>query len=250
MIGIYQFTITPMNEYEARQEAKRNRLQERARKLREAAEQKSAEGWEALRAIPFGQPILVGHHSEKSDRAYRGRAKGKIDKSVEMSIEADRIQQRADSIGTGGISSDDPDAISKLEAKLLETQEMHAAMMEKNREARLLGKPKIFMNYQLSNSRGRMLQITKRIELLRATRSQAARPTIEGVIGSLSWRISEDLDDNRILFTSTDRPSQEVIALLKQAAFKWSPSRGAWVRQLTPNARYSTDRLIEKLRSL
>jgi hypothetical protein len=33
--------------------------------------------------------------------------------------EADHLQRRADSVGTGGISSDAPEAIVKLEEKLL-----------------------------------------------------------------------------------------------------------------------------------
>jgi Domain of unknown function (DUF3560) len=42
---------------------------------------RSRSGHQALDAIPMGQPILVGHHSEKRDRAYRDRAFGNLDKS-------------------------------------------------------------------------------------------------------------------------------------------------------------------------
>lgn len=62
-----------MNSYEERQEARRERYLERAEKARA----ESSEGWQRVRemsdAIPFGQPIHVGHHSEKGDRAYRAR---------------------------------------------------------------------------------------------------------------------------------------------------------------------------------
>ena len=34
---------------------------------------KVAAGDKALSVIPFGQPILIGHHSEKRDRNYRRR---------------------------------------------------------------------------------------------------------------------------------------------------------------------------------
>src|SRR5262245_17265579 len=63
----------PMRAYEARQEAKRYHLQERAAAAH--AQSNAAYGQARLMAaaIPFGQPILVGHHSERRDRSYRAR---------------------------------------------------------------------------------------------------------------------------------------------------------------------------------
>jgi Domain of unknown function (DUF3560) len=58
-----------MNAYEEKQEAKRERLLERSKKLRAESAAKFDAGTKALEAIPFGQPILIGHHSERSDRA-------------------------------------------------------------------------------------------------------------------------------------------------------------------------------------
>jgi hypothetical protein len=63
-----------MNWYEEKQEAKRERLEARAERLRQVGAAKVESGMERLRAIPFGQPILVGHHSEKRDRNYRAKA--------------------------------------------------------------------------------------------------------------------------------------------------------------------------------
>ena len=94
-----------------------------------------------------------------------------------------------------------------------------------------------------------MLQITKRIEQLQARQTVKPRQQIEGVIGTMSWRISEDFEENRIKFTSTERPSREICQLLKQHGFKWSLTRGAWVRQLTGNVRFAADSLVTKLRS-
>src|SRR3954467_2031862 len=102
-----------MNWYEEKQEAKKQRLQKRVAKIRVEAEEKSKAGWDALQAIPFGQPILLGHYSARGDRAYRSRAIGKIDRSVEMQKEADALAAKAESIGAGGISSDDPEVVAK-----------------------------------------------------------------------------------------------------------------------------------------
>ena len=232
-----------MNSYKERQQAKRERLEERARRTRQHAEALHKDGWERLQQISVGQPILVGHHSEKSDRAYRGRAVGKIEKSFKLSNYADELESRAEAVGTGGISSDDPEAVQKLEAKLLEKQDAHALMVEKNKEARSLGQPRPFMAYQLSNSNINIRSIKQRIEQLRAMNTA---PRAEPVVGN-GWKMTEDADENRIVLKFTEKPNEELRALLKSYAFLWSPSWGAWVRKITPNARFAAQQLVAKL---
>ena len=46
----------------------------------------------------------------------------------------------------------------------------------------------------------------------------------------------EDADENRAMFLFDDKPDAAIRAVLKRHAFKWSPTRGAWVRMLN-NAR-------------
>src|SRR5947207_1571026 len=70
-------------------------------------------------AIPFGQPILVGHHSEKRDRRFRARIDGKFRKGIALHKKAEDLKHRAASVGTAGISSDDPEAIEKLREKVV-----------------------------------------------------------------------------------------------------------------------------------
>ena len=64
--------------------------------------------------IPFGQPILIGHHSERGDRSYRAKIYANFGKGFDALKAAGEMAARAASIGSGGISSDDPDAIKKL----------------------------------------------------------------------------------------------------------------------------------------
>lgn len=45
--------------------------------------------------IPFGQPVLVGHHSEGRDRRYRARIGAKMDKAVELDQESRDAERRA-----------------------------------------------------------------------------------------------------------------------------------------------------------
>ena len=71
---------------------RRERLERRAEKRREWAEsrsQKAAESWSAARAatagIEFGQPILVGHHSERRHRGALKRQDAAMRKASEHS---------------------------------------------------------------------------------------------------------------------------------------------------------------------
>jgi hypothetical protein len=72
-------------------EIQRERAGVRAERMENRADRASREGnahFERFRkmmdVIPFGQPILVGHHSEKRDRNYRARACGHIGKGSEL----------------------------------------------------------------------------------------------------------------------------------------------------------------------
>lgn len=86
--------------------------------------------------IPFGQPILVGHHSEGRDRRYRGRIHDKFGKSFALQDKAKHYEQKAASVGTGGISSDDPDAIQKLRAELEGCEQSQERMKAANKAIR------------------------------------------------------------------------------------------------------------------
>lgn len=59
-----------MNPYEERQEEKREGLRAGAVKRRAESNRLYKSGHGTLAQIPFGQPILVGHHSKNADRAY------------------------------------------------------------------------------------------------------------------------------------------------------------------------------------
>ena len=56
-------------------------------------------------------------------------------------------------------------------------------------------------------------------------------------------------EDGRCQFVFEGKPDEEVRRLLKSYGFKWSPTRGAWVRKLTQNALNIRDSLIEKIKA-
>ena len=106
----------------------RERRQARADRLHEWAEKREAKAEAAETAargladrIPFGQPILVGHHSEGRARRDSERIRGGFDRAAENAATARDMNRRAEGIEAqlaGSIYSDDDDAIPRLQAKI------------------------------------------------------------------------------------------------------------------------------------
>lgn len=107
--------------YRERQEAKAERYREWAEK-REASSTANRERSDQLTAgIPFGQPILVGHHSERRHRNAIDKSWNAMGRAVEDGRKADSMRSRADNIEAAAgraIYSDDSDAIERLKEKL------------------------------------------------------------------------------------------------------------------------------------
>lgn len=108
----------------------RERREARAARRREWAEGREAKAAEAFEAsdlsegrsgIPFGQPILAGHHSQRRHERALGRAQAAATRGLEHADMAERHTQAAVTIEhqlATSIYDDDPDAIERLEAKL------------------------------------------------------------------------------------------------------------------------------------
>jgi hypothetical protein len=89
-------------------EARAERAGDRAEALDAKAERREQEGDELTGrartmgdAIPFGQPILVGHYSEGRDRRYRDRMNATYDKGHEAHQEATEAARRAGAARAG-----------------------------------------------------------------------------------------------------------------------------------------------------
>ena len=262
-----------MNKYEQKQEDRRERFQDRAEKAATESDALYSAARKRGEAIPFGQPILIGHHSERRDRNFRAGINRMTEKSFELSDKAKYYEQKAASVGTGGISSDDPDALVKLRAELAECEADQERMKAANKAIRTGKTPDKqvpalvalgfsestaqslikgdfcgrvgFPTYKLSNNNANMTRIKKRIQELEARRS---REMVE--VESEGYTYREDTEENRVMFVFDGKPSQEVRDLLKRNAFKWSPSRNAWVRQLTGSGIYAGQTVREGLAKL
>jgi hypothetical protein len=215
----------------------------------------------------MGQPILVGHHSERADRAFRGRIDAKQHKAFDLSSKAAYYRDKAESVGTGGISGLDPDAVAKLEKELEKRIKAQEEMKAANRAVKMkdiekgnaklremgytdsniseLRKPDFcgrigYPDYMLQNNNASIRRIKERIAELKA-QSENEMPEKKTEL----YRFFQA--DGRYQFVFDGKPADEVRTILKGNGFKWSPSRGAWVRQVTANARYSAKRAMQEL---
>jgi len=108
----------------------RERREARAARLAEWADKRETRGTAAVSrardmgsVIPFGQPILVGHHSERADRNYRNRIGATYDRGYADLAKAEQMRRRADGITAAAeraIYSDDPDALERLAERIAE----------------------------------------------------------------------------------------------------------------------------------
>ena len=64
------------------------------------------------------------------------------------------------------------------------------------------------------------------------------------------FKVVENAEAMRIQLIFEGKPDEQTRAILKSHAFKWSPSFGAWQRQLNSNGRYAVNEVIKKLQEL
>lgn len=62
-------------------------------------------------------------------------------------------------------------------------------------------------------------------------------------------KIVQNWAENRLQILFDEKPSREIIDLLKKNAFKWSPRFGAWQRQNTNDAIYATKTILQFIKS-
>ncbi|NOI35729.1 DUF3560 domain-containing protein [Vibrio cyclitrophicus] len=267
--------VVALGDYQERQEAKRDRLEERAAKAEAVSNERFNTASTLGKMLPFGQPILVGHHSEAKHRKHAESINTNMRKSVEAQDKAEYLSRRADSVGSGGIASDDPEAVEKLKKKLeglIKSHELMKAVNKIVRSSHMTEEDKIeylvnthgqteerakkllrpceffgkfgFDTYALQNSNANIRTTRKRLEHLEALHNEAPLQGNGEAMGT-AWDLYEE--EGRIKFSFDGIPAEEVRKKLKSNGFKWSRYSKAWVRKLTPNAVFVTKRLITLL---
>ena len=162
------------------------------------------------------------------------------------------------------ISSDDPNAIQKLQDKLEMCEKSQKYMKEVNayyrkngtcegfpgmeaaRAARLdesvrqaySWDKQPFPSYALTNNSAEIHRLKQRIEKL----------TVNQEVGFVGWtfdggEVVANSEENRLQILFDEKPDEQKRSALKGNGFKWSPSQGAWQRQLNDNAIYAASRM-------
>ncbi len=206
--------------------------------------------------IPFGQPILVGHHSEKRDRNFRKKIHNTFGQSFEAADKAKYYENKAETIeNNNAIFSDDPQAIEKLKEKIASLQAaqdfMKAAnkcLNKKDKEAFLklphatpelwekINTPDVFKytgyaRYTLQLNNANINRLKKRLQQLEEISQQAST---ELIIKNV--RLVSNIAANRVQLFFEGKPAEEVRKRLKQNGFRWCRSEMAWQRHLTSSA--------------
>ena len=266
--GEPEVTAEP-NAYELRQLARKERYQNAALKASSLSRAAHMKARNMTSVIPFGQPILIGHHSERRDRNYRKKIAKNFGTAFELQDKAAYYEDKAAGVGTAGISSDDPAAIKKLRDELASVEHSQKTMKAVNAALRANKEPeaaaaalvalgfneddaanlikiKGFRPYALGNNNANARRIKLRIAQLEKLR---AREPVE--VSTENYTYREDSDENRVMFLFPEKPSEEIRKVLKKHAFKFSPSRnGAWVRQLNNAGLWAAGQVRNELREL
>ncbi len=259
-----------IQEYEAKRLQRIERFEALARKAQQQSDTTQDHAHKMASIIPFGQPILIGHHSEKRDRNYRARIERTFRKAQELRGKAAHYARRVEAANSNGaISSDDPGAVAKLTERLLELEKLQAGMVAANKiirrpisdadkiaaivalgfdESRVLTLlhprygPAGFPGYSLQNHSANMRRIRQRITELQGAATRTNREFDRG-----PFKARQNVDINRVQLIFPGKPAEDVRTILKRHGFRWSPSEGAWQRQLNNSGVHACNEVQRQL---
>ena len=238
----------PMNRKE-RQEAWAERYREYAENATKRATAAFNASNDAVADIPLGQPILVGHHSEKAHRRALELSNNAMMRSVHESEKAAYYAQKAEAVeNNDNIYIGDDDAIERLKKKISELTALQELMKGANKIIRAkslsdiekidalvnlgISRPKankmvgaqiIFPGYALTNNNAKISAAKKQLAKAEALASKEDREyTIDDIT------IEECYSENRVRIYFPGKPDDDMRANLKRNGFRWAPSMGCW----------------------
>lgn len=217
-------------DYEDRRRRRIERYEELSKKANEEAEARSNSSANRILSLTPGQPILIGHYSEKKHRRLIEKANNDIRKSIELSDKSEYYKGKAESVSNSkAIYDDDPMAIQKLRNKLERLENERTSIKAREHNA-----------WELTNIGATIRETKKRIKRLEDLENIQFNDTeFKGGI------IIKNANINRIQILFDDIPNQDIRQELKSRGFHWSRSEGAWQREFTANAIKSTNILLK-----
>ncbi len=166
------------------------------------------------------------------------------------------------STGMGGISADDPQAVSKLQTKLEKLEAAQENMKSINAYYRkhktLDGCPNLnaeqtaqlkadmASNWHIENKPYPAWALTNNGAEIRRIKERIAELTRKEATAFVGWefdggKVEANREENRVQIFFYEKPDAQAREELKSNGFRWSPNAGAWQRQLNDNAMYAAN---------
>lgn len=159
--GFYYYSIVRSDGYNIQERAKAKA--ERYRSWAASAESKSDQYYEASQEgrdfLALGEPIKIGHHSEKRHRALIERNYNRMAKSVEFSAKAGKHETKAEywERRANDINLSLPESVEYFEYRLEEAKERHEGLKS--------GKYERSHSLSLTYAKKEVNELTKKLEL-------------------------------------------------------------------------------------
>lgn len=217
-------------DYEERRQRRIERYRIVSQKAKKNAEARSNSRANRILMMTPGQPILIGHHSEKKARALHKQAEYDIRKSIELDKKSSYYESKAINAEKNNvIYNDDPQAIEKLKDKLERLENQRASIKAREHET-----------WELTNIGANIRETKLRIKRLEEQETLTF-PDIEFKGG----KAIHNKEINRIQLLFDDKPNEKIRNLLKNNGFHWSKKESAWQREFNKRTIYATNFLIK-----
>ena len=253
-----------------RKQARADRYRERALQAKAGSTAAYRRSEELTKNIPSGQPILVGHHSEKRHRRALECSWNALGKSVELERKADYYAAKAEAAEHNrAIYAEDDDAVENLTERVAALESLQERMKAANRiiknlkqtqeekiealcrlgferrNAEELFVPNCFgqigfADFTIRNNGANIRRLKKRLESVSRLKRT---PTKEYTIGEV--RIVENTEANRLQVFFPEKPSEEVRKELKSNGFRWASIAACWQSYLNERQKYRIERILK-----
>ena len=217
-------------DYEERKQRRIERYKAVSQKARKEADARSNSNANRILMMTPGQPIILGHHSERKARRLHEQANNDIRKSIELSDKSKYYARKATHVeNSNAIYNDDPNAIEKLKEKLEKLENQRNSIKARPHET-----------WELTNIGANIRETKLRIKRLEE-QEQLVFPDIEFKGG----KAIHNKEINRIQLIFDEKPDEEIRNQLKHNGFHWSRNEGAWQREFNKRTIYVTNSLIK-----